>query len=1317
MTVAAARMGARLTSPFARGADTLQLRLVAGGDPGRAAIAPYLERVRGQRTFSFLEHRARYGVEPDPRYIVVCRRDVAVETTVTVRVTTGRGGTTAGAVTFPAGTRAGASLVVPVPIGAAPGPQLTGLEVAPAGAGGNAAEDWTLVALLGTMAKLLWVIGAERDGILRQLDVVAAQRSGATARGRSLDLLGNDLGVPRFPALPYGFDAATIALLHLDDRRDPPPGQPDAADALAAHPGHGEPHHAKNVGGAAEAGLPGRFGTAFAFRAPTAELRIEPHADFAIAASGSFTVEAFVQPDARAKGHLVSRQVRPGAPESAGWALTLGEFGRGLEANLRWLVSDGDAARAVRLFADRSLGTDRFQHVAGVIDRSASPPEARLYLDGRLRARSPLGELGAIVNEEPIRIGRHDGDGAAAVIDELRLSRVARERFEPVLGEGDAAYRRRLRLFERWTLPTPGNLQTALNEAIDEIAGDPDPLVVSDAAAPIASGAVPLRVAPGPLPPGGRIDALGRRRVSEEEACGPIAEHERGLDPAWLVTPEHERLAPPAPPMQAAARRRLLALLDGLADVEGRLAVRPAFVPGAGDLRTVGRGLLLAHSSLGAGELAARAHVAGFDFAEHRAQARAAYASVRAGDLLAIAATPAGAPGTPFDLRVGDVVTLSAEPGPPGDAVVDWSAVRGGAGRLALDGPRDRPTVRVRALAAGEVTVLVEVRRRAAFAAGTRTLRVGPQPLADGVSIAADGRVGVEPSLADDLVPPFFHPVHLVHVADARIGFGPGVDTHRMQAGVARPLGRLAVLVPGLRVLAAHERGPDAAAERGRRLLLAASVPAGELAAQAHGAGFSYVARHGDRVEVRQCEEALLRLESLDGVMEGDTVQVDLAQRAAPMAAVATDAAVYVASDRTDSVSVLDPATGVVHRAFKIGHRPEALAVDTVAGRLYTADSGSDSASVVELAGGDVRQLATGRKPTAIVHHAALQRLFVGCEGERAVRVLDAGSGATIASVPVGAGRIRLALTADGRRVLAVTASARELRVIAVDPPALSATLTLAGVPGDVAVARAGRAGWITLPAAGRVALLDQGGRGAAPRVTGEVELPPATAPGEPTGLGELAAVAGRTAAWVLDRKGETSRALLLDATGAALTQLSVTGGLRIAAGPEERAYVLTGGGDVAVLARAGDAFATVATWRLGSGLGEEIRWLARPLGEGEVRVHTPSRPRGLLTAERAGPVLVSAVYAHGDRTPPYAVEVRLKEELERSEPVIRKDQYDLIMNVLNLLHPIGVEIRTKPIRDRVVEVREQQLDAFPDYTYPKFRVPGPPPATPPMEG
>lgn len=1396
MSVAAVTMARRLTEPFARGGDTLELRLSAGRDGANAVVEEY----------GFAEHVARFDRQPDPRYVLVCRRDVAVDTTVTV---TWDGGSARVAV--PAGSVAGTSFAIGLgtpPPEPPPRPILKGLTTSPPDAEGAPADAWGLTALLGTIAKLLWVGGWERDRVRRELTRVVAQRHRAEALGRGLDLLGHDLGVPRFVPHAYAFDDAALALLHLDDPVRPEPGKPDAEDRLARY--RPVAHHGRNTGGFARPAAPGRFGGAFAFRDPRAELTIDDHPELALAAGRSFTVECFFRPDPDADGHVVSKQLRPGATNDAGWALTLGEFGRGLDRNVRWQLCDGSARRVVALFADVTVTGDRFHHLAGSVDRAAG--EARLHVDGELRASAPLGRLGALTSRADVRVGRHGGAGAAGLVDELRLSAVARTRFDPVLGESDDSYRRRLGVFERWTLPSPSGVQAALNAAVGEIGGDPEPLEVDDTPATLAAGAAPVRLEPVRLAAGTHIDALGRRRTSEPEAIGAVEDEELRLGSAWLATSTDARAdyapaparelepgeeAPRSSLMHARAKAALRALLDALAargaagrllvrsafdprgedagaqgstllldapglergrlaaaaraagydyvrdrgevggvvvsvaaasaadtlaalraalgaeGAPGRLRVEPAFGPRREDARAVGRTLLLDHPRVARAELAAAAHVAGFDYVSHRADLRAVVASVRAAERLAIAVTATAGPavGSGVDGTVGEPLLLSVDQPLPTDARVEWITIPCGAGRADVESLPAEPLASLRATASGVLTVRVEVTWRGLRTAATRTLRIGPRDLADGDSIGADGRLGAPASVADDAgPPPFLHPVHLLHVEDDRIAFDAGDRSHRMQRGTAARLERLADLLeagggPGrLRVHEAWDPAGRDLRARGRRLLLGHErLDSGALAARAHAAGFAWVARTGTRVEARHGEEELLAVSALSRLAEGAAARVSIVQRADAQAVAVTPTAVYVASAGTDAVSELDPATGAVRRAFKVGHRPVALAVDPSGRRLYTADAGSATVSVVDLAAGTLlAPLAVGARPSELLHHPSLQRLYVGCAGDATVRVIDTARATQIAQSAIEAGSPRLALSRDGRRVWIACDGSAVVRIHPAEPfgPA-SAQVTLPEPPSAFALAAGSDRGWIALPRASRVALVRQD----APALTGEVGVsaPPA----------ELALADGDAALYVLGRDGEIAVGLALDAAGVEQSRFPLPrrSGRLTAAGAGRRLFATVPDLGVAVLERgARGAVAQVGAWRLGTGLGEETTWIARPFGEGRGAFRNASRPDTELRAERAGPLLLRAVASLGDHGPPYTFEVRLKASLERARARIRKDQYDLLMNVLNLLHPIGVEVRTRRIRERVLEVSDGLLEAFPDYTYPNFRVTGPSP-------
>ena len=502
------RMSDLLTDPFQRGTARLALTLSPGNTAASARVEPY----------DFAEHLARFEAEPDPRYVVTALEDVTTATTLTfdydVPAADGSPITGTADCPIPAGTLAGMSVLVPLGRDQGPAVRLRGLiTTTPSPDRGLAAHQlWEVTALLGNLGKLLWIVGWERDALRGQLAQVRRQDRLDRAVGQTLDLVGFDLGVPRFPPLPYAFEDDTVALYHLDE----PSGATQARDAQVLYTGVGHPSSTLT----ATPGAVGRFGSGYAFRDAAAQILVDNHVDFATGPGDDLTVECFVQPDPGAwSGPVVSKHDPAGAGK-AGWSLAIGEFGRGLPRNVRATVTDG--TRTVIVHADTTLDAGRFHHLALVVDRA--PAQVRLYVDGVVRAAAEITQLGALTNAEPLRIGRAAptaADAFTGVIDEVRLSRAARTGFHAVLGESDEGYRRRLRIFQRWTLPTLDVLQEALNDVVSDVAGEAEPFVIDEQDATLVSAVRGLTVYPAALLTGESIDADGNRRTPESSVPGP----------------------------------------------------------------------------------------------------------------------------------------------------------------------------------------------------------------------------------------------------------------------------------------------------------------------------------------------------------------------------------------------------------------------------------------------------------------------------------------------------------------------------------------------------------------------------------------------------------------------------------------------------------------------------------------------------------------------------------------------------------------------------------------------------------------------------
>lgn len=820
-------MTALLTAPYRRGGETLVIPL--GTDTSTGTQVP---------AYQFTEYQARYQDDPPaPRYVLFPLVDTGPDP-LTIDVDFSRQGQTATAtLTIPPRTFAMTSFVIPTPIAAAATLRILRFRQSPAPLPGAGSDNFGLVALLGNIAKLGWVIGWEKDQARRLLRQMRQERSRGLAHGFSLDLLGRDLRVPRFPSREYSFDPDAIALYHLND---PVAANGPVIDETAKFNKPGHP----GVNAAADSQALGKFGSGFRFPGSTGSgsVTVAHDAEFNVAADAGFTVELFVKADPRddpaprfiiRKGNIDAA----GTLTSAGWSLAMATVHR-ITNNVRWAVSDG--TNAVAAFADVDVADGRFHHLAGIVDRTRR--RARLFLDGKEVAATDLGPLGAIANGVPITIG----SGAAAVpfagvVDEVRLSRVARSDFHPVLGESDDSYRRRLGIFQRWFLPTPGNLLAALNSLV-QVNNDPQSFILIEKTPPGAEASQAVQIVPAALPLGQSIDDQGNLLALEADSSG---RPEAGLDfnPIFLVTHSRPKVTYGADPnnalMQAVTAATLDALVDRLAaaqpPVTGNLVVVKSYDPTDAGLHRVGRALRLKHDTLQPDVLGALAHRAGFTFVRN-ANADV-YASVALGEKLAVSSEPpAVQPPAGSDVLSGTAINLGLVPaGLPAAGRVSWTLILTGSGRAHFAAyPLDDPTLRTPvtsrrrlqlvADAPGSVAVVVEYTFQGRTVNGTRTLRIDIDTLAEGTSIAADGTLGATEDQAVGPAGDPPNPIYLVTTNIAGVDYGADPNNKKMLIVLEKPFLRLTAapgVLPGLQVVKAFDPASTTGRHRvGRALLL-----------------------------------------------------------------------------------------------------------------------------------------------------------------------------------------------------------------------------------------------------------------------------------------------------------------------------------------------------------------------------------------------------------------------------------------------------------------------------------------------------------------
>ena len=117
-------------------------------------------------------------------------------------------------------------------------------------------------------------------------------------------------------------------------------------------------------------------------------------------------------------------------------------------------------------------------------------------------------------------------------------------------------------------------------------------------------------------------------------------------------------------------------------------------------------------------------------------------------------------------------------------------------------------------------------------------------------------------------------------------------------------------------------------------------------------------------------------------------------------------AEVYAFNGRGKSVTVIDAKTGKVVATVLLAGKPEFAAADTRSGRIFCNIEDKNEVAVIDSKTHSVIanwSLAPGEEPTGMALDAAHRRLFVGCHNKM-MSMLDADTGKTVATVPIGVG-------------------------------------------------------------------------------------------------------------------------------------------------------------------------------------------------------------------------------------------------------------------------------------------------------------------------
>ena len=172
----------------------------------------------------------------------------------------------------------------------------------------------------------------------------------------------------------------------------------------------------------------------------------------------------------------------------------------------------------------------------------------------------------------------------------------------------------------------------------------------------------------------------------------------------------------------------------------------------------------------------------------------------------------------------------------------------------------------------------------------------------------------------------------------------------------------------------------------------------------------------------------------------------------------AAHAAPFVYVTQPTSIAVIDAATNAVTATIPAGDYPYAIAITRSGASGYTADFAGNTVTFLDLLGNNaIATLPVAAEPLALALSADETRLYVASRNAR-LSVIDIASRATLAVVPLIDPPVAIAMHPDGRRLYILYESATVLGIFDTTTNALSGTLAnrLDVLPGGFAIRASG---------------------------------------------------------------------------------------------------------------------------------------------------------------------------------------------------------------------------------------------------------------------
>jgi YVTN family beta-propeller protein len=219
-------------------------------------------------------------------------------------------------------------------------------------------------------------------------------------------------------------------------------------------------------------------------------------------------------------------------------------------------------------------------------------------------------------------------------------------------------------------------------------------------------------------------------------------------------------------------------------------------------------------------------------------------------------------------------------------------------------------------------------------------------------------------------------------------------------------------------------------------------------------------------------------LSVIDLVGKKEVKRVELNDLVRPHSLVEAGGNIYFTAEGAQSVARYNPATGSVDWRVKTEQKgTHMLAISPDRKRIYTANIGSDSVSVIELGAGQsgarVTQIPIGRQPEGIALSPDGRELWLGHRVDGLVTVLDTSTNKTIATFNVGEVPLRMTFTPDGKRILIMNPTGDRLHVFDRATRKEVKQIEISGAPVNAVCSPDGRKAYVTVIQASKVVVVD----------------------------------------------------------------------------------------------------------------------------------------------------------------------------------------------------------------------------------------------------